>query len=173
MSSYWQLLRAFQQHQSDPLPKSGASFLNQFLKALPFIAGLTWCHSQPAQADEQRYISIRNTDTVWTPGNICVYQFRLDNGGSGTGFGQLNVSLDLKDKAGRTLAQGVMEVGPFGESDATRSQDAFLEHECVEGVSAVEILKVTELHAGHQTDLPLSIFDPQYYQPLSVSVAVN
>lgn len=66
-----------------------------------------------------------------------------------------------------------MEVAPFGESDATRSQDAFLEHECVEGVSTVEILRVTELHAGHQTDLPLSIFDPQYYQPLSVSVAVN
>lgn len=83
------------------------------------------------------------------------------------------MSLDLKDKAGKTLAQGVMEVGPLGESDATRSQNAFLGHEYVEGVSAVEILKVTELHAGHQNDLPLSIFDPQYYQPLSVSVALN
>lgn len=147
--------------------------MNRFVKALPFITGLTWCHLLPAQADEQRYISIRNTDTVWTPGNICVYQFSLDNGGSGTGFGQLKVSLDLKDKAGKTLAQGVMEVGPFGESDATRSQDAFLENECVEGVSTVEILKVTELHAGNQTDLPLTIFDPHYYQPLSISVAVK
>ncbi len=82
------------------------------------------------------------------------------------------MSLRLKDEAGKILAQGVMEVAPFGESDAIRSQDAFLEHECVEGVSAVEISKVTELHTGHQTDLPLSIFDPQYYQPLSVSVAV-
>ncbi len=147
--------------------------MNRFVKALPFIAGFTWCHLQPAQAYEQSYISIRNTDTVWAPGNMCVYQFRLDNGGSGTGFGQLNVSLRLKDEAGKTLAQGVMEVAPFGESDATRSQDAFLEHECVEGVSAVEILEVTELHAGHQTVLPLTIFDPQYYQPLSVSVALN
>lgn len=147
--------------------------MNRFAKALPFIAGLTLCHLLPAQANEQRYISIRNTDTVWTPGNICVYQFRLDNGGSGTGFGQLNVSLVLKDKAGKTLAHGVMEVASFGESDATRSQGAFLEHECVEGVSAVEIVKVTELSGGHHTDLPLSIFDPQYYQPLSVSVAVK
>lgn len=96
--------------------------MNRFVKALPFIAGLTLCHLLPAQADEQRYISIRNTDTVWTPGNICVYQFRLDNGGSDTGFGQLNVSLRLKDKADKTLAQVVMEVAPFGESDATRSQ---------------------------------------------------
>ena len=138
MPSYGQLLRDFPQYQSDPYQNQEHRFLNRFLKALPFIADLTWCYLQPAQADEKRYISIRNTDTVWTPGNICVYQFRLDNGGSGTSFGQLNVSLHLKDKAGKTLAQGVMEVAPFGESDATRSQDAFLEHECVEGVSALK-----------------------------------
>ncbi|ELQ6274976.1 IrmA family protein [Cronobacter sakazakii] len=131
------------------------------------------CLPSSAYADEQRYISIRNTDTVWTPGNICAYQFRLDNGGSGVGFGPLSVSLRLKDKAGNTLAMGTMEVAPFGDSDATRSQDAFLEHECFESVSAVEIMKATEERNGHQVRLPLSIFDPQYYQPLLVSVAGN
>ncbi len=44
-----------------------------------FILGLTW--SAPLRAQDQRYISIRNTDTIWLPGNICAYQFRLDNGG--------------------------------------------------------------------------------------------
>ncbi len=45
-----------------------------------FILGLTW--SAPLRAQDQRYISIRNTDTIWLPGNICAYQFRLDNGGN-------------------------------------------------------------------------------------------
>lgn len=66
-----------------------------------------------------------------------------------------------------------MDVAPFGDSDATRSQEAFLEHECVENVSAIEIMTATEERNGHQARLPLSVFDPQYYQPLSVSVAVN
>lgn len=147
--------------------------VSRFAKTLPAIVVLMLCHPSSAYADEQRYISIRNTDTVWTPGNICVYQFRLDNGGSGVGFGPLSVSLGLKDKAGNTLATGTMDVAPFGDSDATRSQEAFLEHECVENVSAIEIMTATEERNGHQARLPLSVFDPQYYQPLSVSVAVN
>lgn len=147
--------------------------MSRFAKALSVIAGLMLCHPSSAYADDQRYISIRNTDTVWTPGNICAYQFRLDNGGSGVGVGPLAVSLRLKDKAGNTLATGTMDVAPFGNSDATRTQEAFLEHECVENVSAVEIIKATEERNGYQSDLPLSVFDSQFYQPLAVSVVGN
>jgi hypothetical protein len=125
----------------------------------------------PVHAEEQRYISIRNTDMVWVPGNICVYKFRLDNGGNGEAFGPLTLSLRLKDKGGNTLAVGEMAVAAFGDSDATRSQEAYLENECVENVSAVEIMKATEESDGYKTNLPLSVFDPQYYRPLPVSVA--
>ena len=52
----------------------------------------------PTPAQDQRYISIRNTDTIWLPGNICAYQFRLDNGGNDEGFGPLTITLQLKDK---------------------------------------------------------------------------
>ena len=103
------------------------------LKGVISAAVLSLYLLTPAHAEEQRYISIRNTDTVWVPGNICVYRFRLDNGGSGEGFGPLALSLRLKDKQGNTLA--------------------------------------TEASEGYQTDLPLSVFDPQYYRPLPVSVA--
>ncbi|HBB8992138.1 IrmA family protein, partial [Escherichia coli] len=65
------------------------------------ILGLTW--SAPLRAQDQRYIGIRNTDTIWLPGNICAYQFRLDNGGNGEGFGPLTITLQLKDKYGQTL----------------------------------------------------------------------
>lgn len=156
-----------------PIYRKIATPMSQFVKALPVIAGLMLCHLSSAYADEQRYISIRNTDTVWVPGNVCVYQFRLDNGGSGEGFGPLILSLRLKDKSGNTLAMGNMEVAAFGDNDAMRSQEASLENECVENVSSVEIMKAIEEHNGYQIDLPLSIFDPQYYQPLPVSVAGN
>ncbi|MGQ6550931.1 IrmA family protein [Serratia sp. IR-2025] len=147
--------------------------MNKKLKGMTSVAVLTLSLLAQAQANEQRYISIHNTDTVWVPGNVCVYQFRLDNGGSGEGFGPLTLSLRLKDKSGNTLAMGNMEVAAFGDSDATRDQEASLENECVENVSSVEIMKATEEHNGYQVDLPLSIFDPQYYQPLPVSVAGN
>ncbi|WP_370560532.1 IrmA family protein [Edwardsiella tarda] len=140
------------------------------LKGITSVAALSLCLLAPVQADEQRYISIRNTDMVWVPGNVCAYQFRLDNGGSGIGFGPLTLSLHLKDKKGTTLAKGVMEVAAFGDSDATRTQDAYMESACVENVSSVEIMKATEDRNGHRINLPLSIFDPQYYQPLPVSV---
>ena len=89
--------------------------MNNMLKSVISAATLSLCLLTPAHAEEQRYISIRNTDTVWVPGNICVYRFRLDNGGSGEGFGPLTLSLRLKDKQGNTLAVGEMGVEPFGD----------------------------------------------------------
>ena len=89
-----------------------------------FILGLTW--SAPLRAQDQRYISIRNTDTIWLPGNICAYQFRLDNGGNDEGFGPLTITLQLKDKYGQTLVTRKMETEAFGDSNATRTTDAFL-----------------------------------------------
>ncbi|CAM6303245.1 IrmA family protein [Escherichia coli] len=139
------------------------------LKGVISVFALSLCLLLPAQAEEQRYISIRNTDMVWVPGNVCVWQFRLDNGGSGEGFGALTLSLRLKDKGGNTLAMGNMMVAAFGDSDATRSQEASLENECVENVSSVEIMKATEERNGYQIDLPLSVFDPQYYRPIQVT----
>ena len=140
------------------------------LKGVISAFALSLCLLSPAQAEEQRYISIRNTDMVWVPGNVCVWQFRLDNGGSGEGVGPLTLSLRLKDKGGNTLAMGNMTVAAFGDSDVTRSQEASLENECVENVSSVEIMKATEERNGYQIDLPLSVFDPQYYRPLQVTV---
>lgn len=140
------------------------------LKGVLSVCALSLCLLSPVQAEEQRYISIRNIDMVWVPGNICVWQFRLDNGGSGEGFGTLTLSLRLKDKEGNTLAMGNMMVAAFGDSDATRSQEASLENECVENVSSFEIMKATEERNGYQIDLPLSVFDPQYYRPVQVTV---
>lgn len=110
-----------------------------------FILGLTW--SAPLRAQDQRYISIRNTDTIWLPGNICAYQFRLDNGGNDEGFGPLTITLQLKDKYGQTLVTRKMETEAFGDSNATRTTDAFLETECVspQPKSLKQLKKVTAI----------------------------
>lgn len=123
-----------------------------------------------ASAEDQRYISIRNTDSVWAPGGICTLQFRLDNGGGAQGFNQLAVTMRVKDKQGNILEEGVMDVEPFGDSDATRSQHAFLETTCNDEASSIDIVKATEESDGKEINLPLSTFDPQYYQPLGVSI---
>lgn len=123
-----------------------------------FILGLTW--SAPLRAQDQRYISIRNTDTIWLPGNICAYQFRLDNGGNDEGFGphhhsatQRQIWSDAGDQKNGN--------GSFGDSNATRTTDAFLETECVENVATTEIIKATEESNGHRVSLPLSVFNPR------------
>ncbi|WP_405042230.1 IrmA family protein [Pantoea sp. SORGH_AS_0659] len=123
-----------------------------------------------AYAEEQRYISIRNTDSVWVPGGICSLQFRLDNGGSGQGFNKLAVTMRVKDNKGDILEEGIMDVEPFGDSDATRSQNAYLETTCNDDASSVEVVKATEMINGKEFSLPLSVFDTQYYKPLTVTV---
>jgi len=123
-----------------------------------------------ASAEEQRYISIRNTDSVWVPGGVCSLQFRLDNGGSGQGFNKLAVTMQVKDNKGGTIEEGVMDVKPFGDSDATRSQNAYLETSCNDDATSIEVVKATEMENGKEVSLPLSVFDTQYYKPLTVSV---
>ena len=83
------------------------------------ILGLTW--SAPLRAQDQRYISIRNTDTIWLPGNICAYQFRLDNGGNGEGFGPLTITLQLKDKYGQTNHRRISGNGVRGKCRHNRN----------------------------------------------------
>ncbi|EOI6871579.1 IrmA family protein [Yersinia enterocolitica] len=132
--------------------------------------GLGW-HSA-SLAEEQRYISIRNTDSIWIQG-MCSLVFRLDNGGAGE-FGHLSVTIQLNDKTGRPLSEGTLDVPPFGDSDATRSVETATEFECdaVEKASTISIVEASEIHSNNTlVNLSLSTFDPQYYQPLKIKVS--
>nr|QMV82415.1 hypothetical protein [Klebsiella pneumoniae] len=98
--------------------------------------------------------------------------FRLDNGGDGT-FNNLTVSLQLTDKSGAVLEKGTLDVQPFGDSSATRSTLSATEFSCdaVENTANIVITDVEETSSdGSVHALPLSMFDPQYYQPLKMSV---
>ncbi|EPA3139947.1 IrmA family protein [Yersinia enterocolitica] len=132
--------------------------------------GLGW-HSA-SLAEEQRHISIRNTDSMWIQG-MCSLVFRLDNGGAGE-FGHLSVTIQLNDKTGHPLSEGTLDVPPFGDSDATRSVETATEFECdaVEKASTISIVEASEIHSNNTlVNLSLSTFDPQYYQPLKIKVS--
>nr|WP_036626262.1 IrmA family protein [Pantoea sp. AS-PWVM4] len=133
------------------------------------LLGLGW--QSTSLAETQRYISIRNTDNVWIQG-VCSLVFRLDNGGAGE-FNALALTIQLKDKTGHPLGEGTLNVPPFGDSDATRSVDTATEFDCeaVQNADSVSITQAEEL-LGNNTkkSLPLSTFDPQYYQPLKISI---
>lgn len=136
------------------------------------LLGLGW--SMPGKADGNRYISIRNTDSMWTQG-VCSLVFRLDNGGEGE-FSHLSITLQLSDKEGHSLSEGVLTVPPFGDSDASRSVDAATEFSCdaVEKASAITITQVIESRDNNTSvRLPVSIFDPQIYQPLKIVISHN
>lgn len=125
-----------------------------------------------AMAEESRYISIRNTDSGWVQG-FCSLVFTLDNGGGGDAFGDLSITLQLTDKTGKAVGKGTIDVPPFGDSDATRSISSATEFDCeaVEQTSEIIILQATERRSDNAiVTLPLSVFNPQYYQPIKISV---
>ena len=78
------------------------------------LLGLGW--QSTSLAETQRYISIRNTDSVWIQG-VCSLVFRLDNGGAGE-FNELALTIQLKDKTGHLLGEGTLNVPPFGDNYA-------------------------------------------------------
>ncbi len=64
-----------------------------------FILGLTWL--APLRAQDQRYISIRNTDTIWLPGIFVLTSSGRIMAETMVGFGPLTITLQLKDKYGQ------------------------------------------------------------------------
>lgn len=131
--------------------------------------GLLW--TTLGTAEEQRYISIRNTGSSWAQG-MCFLQFNLDNGGMGE-FANLYITLQLTDKQGKALIEGTLKVPPFGDSSATRSVNAILEADCdaVENADSIAIIQASEDNGNNVVSrLPVSTFNPQYYQPLKITV---
>ncbi len=64
-----------------------------------------------------------------------------------------------------------METEAFGDSNATRTTDAFLETECVENVATTETIKATTKVTAIVSVCPLSVFNPQDYHPLLITVS--
>ncbi|WP_323893880.1 IrmA family protein [Aeromonas veronii] len=126
-------------------------------------------------AQEQRYLAIQHTDTVYANQGVCAYHFSLDSGGADE-FGHLYITLQFNDKKGKALAESTLEVEPFGGSSATRYGGGFTEVDCgqVEQANSIAIIQATEVFAHNQvTRLPISTFTPEFHQPLKITVGGN
>ncbi|MCD6619161.1 IrmA family protein [Aeromonas veronii] len=124
-------------------------------------------------AQEQRYLAIQHTDTVYANQGVCAYRFSLDSGGADE-FGHLYITLQFNDKKGKALAESTLEVEPFGGSSATRYGGGFTEVDCeqVEQARSIAIIQATEVFAHNQvTRLPISTFTPEFHQPLKITVS--
>lgn len=117
--------------------------------------GLLWANT--SHAEEQRYLAIQHTDTVYANQGVCAYHFSLDSGGTDE-FGHLYISLQFNDNKGKALAESTLEVEPFGGSSATRYGGGFTEVDCaqVEQAKSIAIIQATEVLAHNQvTRLPV------------------
>ncbi|MFH6573253.1 IrmA family protein, partial [Aeromonas caviae] len=132
--------------------------------------GLIWAHS--SHAEEQRYLAIQHTDTVYANQGVCAYHFSLDSAGADE-FGRLYITLQFNDKKGKSLAESTLEVESFGGSSATRYGGGFTEVDCgqVEQAKSIAIIQATEVLAHNEvTRLPVSTFTPEFHQPLKITV---
>ena len=95
-------------------------------------------------------------------GNICAYQFRLDNGGNDEGFGPLTITLQLKDKYGQTLVTRKNGNGRFLVTVMPREpQTHFWKRSAWKMSPQPKIIKATEESNGHRVSLPLSVSIPR------------
>ena len=132
--------------------------------------GLLWANT--SHAEEQRYLAIQHTDTVYANQGVCAYHFSLDSGGADE-FGHLYISLQFNDNKGKALAESTLEVEPFGGSSATRYGGGFTEVDCgqIEQAKSIAIIQATEVLAHNEvTRLPVSTFTPEFHQPLKITV---
>lgn len=131
--------------------------------------------SQSAMAEDlPRGASIAHTGKYYINRGYCSYTFILDNGNMGA-FEELEIHLNHRDFVGRSMGQSVLTVEAFGDSNATRRQEAFLDLECeaAEGLHEFEVVKVVEKVNGKHKELPLHLFTGHNPQLAQVSVAAS
>ncbi|ASM77898.1 hypothetical protein VITFI_CDS2120 [Vitreoscilla filiformis] len=97
-------------------------------------------------------IEFWHSNTVWAGQGQCSAVFTFDSGTEDTK--NLQVAVNLLDKAGKKLASGTLEVQQFGQFSANRYADAFLESEetCADDL-IITVAKATAIINGKRVDL--------------------
>ena len=108
---------------------------------------ITSCLTTPAYA-----VDFWHSSTVWAGQGQCSAVFSFDNGMEE--IKNLQVSVTATNKAGKKVSSGVLEIRQFGQSNADRYADAFLEGEeiCADDLTIV-VNKATAIVNGKRTDL--------------------
>lgn len=124
-----------------------------------------------ALADNQRYADINHTAVNYVNHGICSYAFTIDNGGGDSEFSDMEITIKALDTFGSLIGYETIPVDAFGDSNATRSTESYLEIECPEqSIHEFEVVGAVEILGGKKVELPLSIFHAKNPKLAIVSV---
>ncbi|GHA00212.1 hypothetical protein GCM10007162_15590 [Ignatzschineria ureiclastica] len=131
------------------------------MKQLLKIATLTLLASSMSLAfgQTERSARIMPITSDYIGQGYCSYLFKVDNGGSGSEFKNLKLSLNAKDMFGQIIDQQKLEIEGFGDSNATSTTFGLLETECIDALHEFEIVDAQERQPdGRWLQLPLYLF---------------
>ena len=115
-------------------------------------------------------IEFWHSNTVWAGQGQCSAVFTFDSNTEDTK--NLQVAINLLDKAGKKLTSGTLEVQQFGQTSANRYADAFLESEetCADDL-IVTVTKATAIINGKRVDLlKTKTLTPREFKPFKIRV---
>ena len=119
--------------------------MKHYLSALPFIIATL---ATPVHA-----IEFWNSNKVWAGQGQCSAVFTFDSGAMSP-IKNLQVAVSALDKSGKKVGGGILQVNSFGDSNATRYAEAFLEGEaiCAESLTIL-VTKATATIDNKRVDL--------------------
>ena len=130
-----------------------------------FILGLTW--SAPLRAQDQRYISIRNTDTIWLRE---IFEATSSGWKRWQKDRPLTILCNSKDKYGQTLVTRKWKRKPL-VTVMPREPQTHFKRSAWKMSPQLKSLKQLKKVTAIKVSLPLSVFDPQDYHPLLITVS--
>ncbi|MEI6514311.1 MAG: IrmA family protein [bacterium] len=126
---------------------------------------IAYCVSLPANA-----IEFWHSNTTWAGQGQCSAAFSFDAGEEDVK--SLQVAVTAVAKGGKKVVSGVLEIKEFGQSDATRYANAFLEGEalCDSGLIIV-VNKATAVIDGKRVDLlKTKSLSARDFKPFRISI---
>ena len=102
--------------------------------------------------DSYAGVDFWNSNLVWAGQGACSAEFTFDSGLED--ISKLDLSFNLQNKAGKTVAKDEISLGSFGQSSATRYAQAFVESDkiCDSSLRLV-VTRATAVIGGKRVDL--------------------
>lgn len=136
--------------------------VNRYVLASTLIFSAIACSAQ-----EQRYLAIQHTDTIYANQGICAYNFSLDSGGADEDLVICISRCNLMTKRAKRLVESTLEVEPFGGSSASlwwRFWRLIADRLSKPNLSPL-FRRPKSLHITKLPVSPISTFTPKFHQP--------
>ena len=121
------------------------------MKKAILMGAIAFCAAS-ANASASTGIEFWNSNLTWAGQGQCSAQFTFDSGFMD--ITRLEVAVTLQDRRGKAVGKEVIRLGAFGQSEANRYEQAFVESEqaCDDSVRYV-VTRATAVIDGKRVDL--------------------